>query len=317
MKLSLLKVGALALALLVLGLGSSASAHSGPVAKLTQVVGTVEYSKNAKVWRRITRTKYLFVGHQIRTGDDSSAKVINQETGLSQDLGANSLIAIRADGPELIKGVLSEPEEAGGSFWAALQAKFTKAQRYTTVRRKVSMDEPVKVATSRNVSVSQTYPELVWENVGAGYAYRLTVDADTYDVPVASTGEMIRYRLPDLTPGDHKYIVQITLSNQIKFTPQSKSTLTWLSAEENREYLSVEREVREDIDSDEFLLASFMEEHGFLVPAMDTYREYFMTNQDDNDMRPLLIKVYSDLMLFDLKEKEAIAYNAVLLSEES
>jgi hypothetical protein len=48
------------------------------------------------------------------------------------------------------------------------------------------------------------------------------------------------------------------------------------------------------------------------IAAMDTYREYFNENPDDNDMRPLLIQSYQDLKLSDLRVNEARLYNAML-----
>ncbi len=296
--------------------GSVTLANSVPLANVTQAQGSVQFSSGGESWREVTRAKYLFEGYHVRTGSSSSAEVIDHASGRARVLGANSVIAIRDGAVVLVSGELSEPGEARGDIWKALENQFAKAREHTRLRHGVRQDEPVKVATSGAITVSQTYPELVWENVGPGYGYRLVVDDDAFEVPIASTEEMIRFALPDLAPGEHAFMVQVMLGGEVIYTPRGRSTLAWLSAEENREYLSAEKGLREDSDDDAFVVAPFMGARGFLVPAMDSYRSHFQSNRGDNDMRPLLIKAYDDLMLFDLKRKEAIAYNAILAAEE-
>lgn len=63
---------------------------------------------------------------------------------------------------------------------------------------------------------------------------------------------------------------------------------------------------------DVFVRTDLLEQEGLHVAVMDSYREYFLENPDDNDMRPLLIQAYSDLKLTNLKDNEARLYNAVL-----
>ena len=60
---------------------SSFAAKRGPVAVLSLAKGKVEYSKNAKKWKKVRRNKFLFNGYQIRTGADGSGKITNQKTG--------------------------------------------------------------------------------------------------------------------------------------------------------------------------------------------------------------------------------------------
>ena len=302
--------------LVLVFLGSVALANNVPLAKVTRAQGSVEFSRHGESWREVVGTKYLFEGYRVRTGSSSSAEVIDRASGRARVLGANSIIAILDSAVALVSGELSAPGEARGDVWEALEEQFATAHEHTRVRRGPRRDEPVKVATSGAITVSQTYPELVWENVGAGYGYRLVVDDDAFDVPIASSEEMIRFALPDLSPGDHTFMVQVMLEGEVIYTPRVKSTLRWLSAEENREYLRAEKELRVDSDDDAFVVAQFMEARDFLVPAMDSYRSHFQSYREDNDMRPLLIKAYDDLMLFDLKHKEAIAYNAILAAED-
>ena len=55
----------------VIGFSNSAIAREAPVAKLVQVEGEVQYSRNGIAWRPVRRTKYLFNGYQIRTVTES------------------------------------------------------------------------------------------------------------------------------------------------------------------------------------------------------------------------------------------------------
>ena len=65
-----------------------------------------------------------------------------------------------------------------------------------------------------------------------------------------------------------------------------------------------------------FLEANLLEENGLHVAAMDAYRDYFKENQEDNDMRPLLIQSYQNLKLTELRENEARLYNAALEDDD-
>ena len=116
-------------ALTILVLAGMAIA-AGPVAKVTQVEGGVEYSRDGDSWKVVTRNKYLFPGYQIRSAEDGSAKVLNQETGAVHELGASTRVRVLDDDLEVIAGSnFSNPEEGGGSFWQALMNKFSTTQR--------------------------------------------------------------------------------------------------------------------------------------------------------------------------------------------
>ena len=49
---------------------------------------------------------------------------------------------------------------------------------------------------------------------------------------------------------------------------------------------------------------------------MDGFREFFKENQEDNEMRPLLIQSYENLKLTDLRENEARLYNAAFENDD-
>ena len=299
--------------ILVALVGMEVSAKEPPVAKLVQIEGEVEYSRNGTRWSPVRRTKYLFAGYQVRTGEDGGGKLINQASGDSQALGANSLIEIAAEGATVITGSLSEPKEEEVSLFQSLMNKFAKAQRYTTVRRSVNKgDEPLcdsKVRTIRDVTVSQAHADLVWRNACPEFSYRLVInDSDPIEVPAQSTSEMIRYSVADACVGEHTYHVEVLDKDGTIYIPRKQSKFTVMPAEEEEEVMNLLEQVGDDI----FLETNILEEKGMYVAAMDAYREYFQQNPDDNDMRPLLIQSYQDLKLSNLRESEARLYNAAL-----
>ncbi|HSG90757.1 MAG TPA: hypothetical protein VLA56_16190 [Pseudomonadales bacterium] len=304
-------------ALLLMVLAGTALA-AGPVAKITQVEGDIAYSRDGENWKPVTRNKYLFPGYQVRAGADGSAKVLNQESGVTHELGEATTIRVLSDDLEVVSGSnFGEPEEAGGSFWQALTNKFSTTQRYTTVRRSVkNTNEPPRVDTARDLAVSPAFADIVWSNAGPEYAYRLTVGENTYEVPPSSTGEMVRYTLPELDPGTYDYSVEVLLDGEVVYAPRRPSELTWLDDAQEAEVLAGLEERRADpVRNDAFVIADYLESNELMVAAMDAYREYFQEFPDENEMRPFLIKAYHDLKLLDLKEKEAITYNTVIASE--
>jgi len=312
MKLKIVSIGLL-LASVILGCLSSAIAKEPPVAKLVQVNGAVEYSRNGTTWRPVRRTKYLFAGYHIKTGADGSAKLINQQSGMAQDLGGNSQISITEGDVTVVSGSLSAPKQESASIFQGLSNKFAKAQRYTTVRRSVSKpsEEKVcdsKVRTVRKVTLSPSYPDLVWRNACPEYSYRLVIDGEAHMVAANSNSEMIRFPVAGVADGDHSYRVEVLDNDGIVYIPKKDSSFSWINSSDEKKIMSSIKGHGDDI----FLSTDLLESEKMLVAAMDTYRAYFNENPDDNDMRPLLIKAYQDLKLSNLKENEARLYNASL-----
>jgi hypothetical protein len=285
-------------------------AKAPPVAKLVQIEGEVEYSRNGSEWNPVLRTKYLFSGYQIRTGQAGSGTLINQESGTSRKLGSSTQIEIDGDKVIVIQGSLSEPEEGDTSVFQSLRNKFAKAQRYTTVRRSIiSGDEACdnKVRTIRRVTVSPEHSDLVWRNACPEFSYKLVIDDGTpIDVPAQSTSEMIRYDVTSSGIGEHTYRVEVYDKDGTVYIPKRESVFQVMSAAEEKELAAV----LEQVDDDIFLQTNLLEEKGLYVAAMDAYREYFQENPDDNGMRPLLINSYQDLKLSNLRESEARLYNS-------
>ena len=293
-------------------MGAQVAAKEPPVAKLVQIEGKVEYSRNGERWSPVRRTKYLFSGTFIRTGEDGSGKLINQASNESQELGKNSEIQIVDGNITVLAGSLSEPREEETSLFQSLMNKFAKAQRYTTVRRSANTGEDAcdnKVRTIREVTVSPSHSDLVWRNACPEYSYKLVInDSQEIEVPAQSTSEMIRYSVADMAPGEHTYRVEVMDVDGTVYIPKKDSKFRVMTADEEKEIMDVLGQIGDDI----FLETNLLEENGLFVAAMDAYREYFQENPDDNDMRPLLIQSYQDLKLSNLRESEARLYNASL-----
>jgi hypothetical protein len=298
---------------LLAGFSSPSEAREPPVAKLVQVTGSVEYSRNGTSWRPVKRTKYLFSGYQIKTGEDGGGRLINQSTGMAQDLGANSEISVMDMEVALISGSLSEPVEESSTIFHGLSNKFAKAQRYTTVRRSVTKTDDQacdsKVRTIKKVSLSSAHPDLVWRNACPEYSYRLVIDGDqVHEIAAASNAEMMRFAVEGASEGEHTYRVEVLDIDGTVYIPKKDSKFTWISDDSEAKILAdVDK-----INDDAFLVTNMLETNGMYVAAMDVYRDYFNENPDDNDMRPLLIQSYQGLKLSNLRENEARLYNASL-----
>lgn len=311
MKAKTIGIGVM-IASLLLGLSQTTIAREPPVAKLVQVEGQVEYTRNGKRWNPVRRTKYLFPGYRIKTGKNGSGKLISQQTGKSQQLGSNSEIEVMADSIALISGNLTEPKSESVSIFQSLMNKFAKAQRYTTVRRSLSVsDDKVcdsKVRTIRKVTLSPSHPDLVWRNACPEFSYRLIIDGNTTQVSAQSTSEMIRYTISGVKPGEYSYRVEVIDNDGTVYIPRKDSTFTWISGKDDETMIAALDTLSDDV----FMQTNYLEENGMYVAAMDAYRGYFQENPDDNDMRPLLIQSYNDLKLTNLKQSEARLYNAAL-----
>ena len=303
---------ALAAGMTMMAWAAGAQASEPPISMLMQVSGAVESSKDGTKWMPITRNKFLFAGTQVRTGADGSGKLIDQNSGMAQTIGANSVIDITATGPKALSGSLSAPEAASGDLVAGLSNRFAEAQRYTTVRRSVKKEATdLKLRVASDITLSATYPDLVWENLGAQYGYVLVIDGTSLTVPPVA-GDMVRFSVPAQSPGPHTFGITVTEGGQAVAQTEKGGTITWLSATEDKALADGVARVQKASANDDFALGNYLDSKNVTVGAMDAYRKHFAAHKDDNDMRPLLIKTYNDLKLRDLRQKEALVYNEQL-----
>ena len=307
------KITGLLFLIALLALGHVTIASVPPVAKLVEPQGNVEYRRGNSDWKVVKRTKYLFEGYGVRTGEDGSVRLISQVNGDSRQLRGGSEIQVSDSGVNLISGELSDSISGDASFYQSLNNKFAKAQRYTTVRRSAGIGDTdscdSKVRTIRKISISNAYPDLVWRNACPEYSYRLVIDnGSPIEVPAQSTSEMIRYNVSEAAPGEHKFRVEVMDNDGIIYIPKRDSVFSVLTSEQEQDVLGELEQVGDDI----IIGANLLEQNGLFVAMMDIFREHFAENPDDNGLRPLLIQAYQDLKLSNLREREARLYNASL-----
>lgn len=291
-------------------LSLEAWAEGVPVFMLIQPEGQVEFSRDGEKWSPLTRNKLLFAGDFVKTGANGSSKVIHQANGKGQNLAANSQIKVEETGAKLLSGNLSAPEEVAGDLLAGLGNRFTVAQRYTTVRRSAGgkEDEAPKLRAAKELKLSPSYPDLVWENLGEKYSHVLEIAGQNIKIP-STKGDFVRVSLKDLKPGKYPFVVHVLEGDKEVTASEKESSLTFLAEAEDKALKADEAKLRSLIKDDDFFLGNFFDARGLLVAAMDHYRRHFIAHKDDNEARPLLIKVYNDLRLGTLRKKEAVLYN--------
>ncbi|MBF0141482.1 MAG: hypothetical protein HQL74_14525 [Magnetococcales bacterium] len=312
MRVRLLKLVGLLVPSLWLGISMNAAAGGAPVAMLTQVQGDVQVSKDGKEWKAVDRNKFLFAGYQVKTGANGSGKLVNQTTNLTQEVGAGSVVEITETDTKAISGKLSEAAQDSGSLASGLGQRFEKAQRYTTVRRSVEKaSTEVKLDTIAEVTLSSTYPDLVWSSMGKEYAYRLVIDGKSHNV-AATESDVVRFSVPALSPGMHEYQVEVMKGSDSVFAPKKTGKIKWLSKEEETQIAAELAKIEKTSPGDPLSKAVFLDGKEMAVSAMDHYRKYFEANADDTDMYPMLIKAYHDLRLEKLKKESALKLQDML-----
>lgn len=279
-----------------------------PVAMLTKVEGVVEYSKDGKKWKKVRRNKLLKAGYQVRSGADGSVNMIIQSSGNTCKLSRNSVVKVTDRGVESVSGTLSEPSSSSTSLLAGVSNRFAKAQHYTTVRRGVDREKKLKLKTIKEVVISNKYPDIVWDNLGAEYSYRVILNGKSTDV-AASEDKMVRYKVTGLSEGTHTFKVEVLKDGEVVYTPKKISSVQWLSDTEMAKVEKGLAEVAKVAPDNDFFVAYYLNEQGLTVAAMDAYRSYLKDNNDDNEARPMLIEVYHQLKLKNLKKAEALIYN--------
>jgi hypothetical protein len=298
----------LAITLTVSSFVAESFGAGAPVSLLIQTNGTVEYSRDGTAWKPVTRNKYLFAGDMIRTGADGSGKLIDQAKSTSQTIAASSRIQVDGTEIKVISGSLSAQEAASGDLVAGLGNRFADAQRYTTVRRGGKKVGEIKLRVPQNISLTPTYPELAWQNFGKQYSFVLTIDGKAHSV-AGVDGDVVRFRVPELSPGKHTFRVAVTENGKQVAEADKEGTIVWLSADDDKAIAESISKIRVIDPKDDFSVANLLDEKGVAVAAMDLYRKFFDENKDENDLRPMLIRAYSELKLDELRQKESLIYN--------
>ena len=286
--------------LLVFAVAHPAAAASGPIGRLLEPEGDIEYSRDGSRWKRVTRTKYVFAGYKVRTGGDGRGTFVNQLSGLSRVIGPDSSVEVSSDGLAFTKGAQTDPFTNEATVFDGIANKFAKAQRYPLLRRPaIKCSNEVK--TARSVSLSSSHPDLVWNIACPGTTYRLTIDGKIVELGGLAEADMVRFKVSGVSEGAHTYKLETINDGMVVYSPSRDSRFHWLSQAQETEI----KKTLADYDDDVFAQAGILESVGLLVAVMDSYSRYFLEEFDDNDMRPLLVRSYSRLGLMELQKKEA------------
>lgn len=297
--------------LLCWGGGSFASDDKAPISLLTMVKGTVEYSKDGKKWKQVRRNKLLFEGYTIRTGADGAGQFINQTTGEIREVSNNSEVIIKPEGASPIVGQLSKIDSSDATLLASLEQRFAKAQRYTTVRRAVIKHEDISLQVPREITLSTGYPQLVWENPGKNYHYRLTINDKSYEVP-ATEEALVTFSVEPMPAGEYAYTVDLLDGDKVVFSTKREATIRWMSEDDWSGLQQRSEALKQRLNGDDFFMATMLEESGLFVPALQHYQRYFTEYPEDNDLRPMYIQLLHTLKLKQMRMAEAEIYNANL-----
>ncbi len=293
--------------LCIFSLSRAEEADSTPPVMIIQARGQVLYSPGNNIWEPVKRNRFLYEGYRLQTGKDGCCRLIDRQTHLIQKMAENSEIEIRKEGHRLIRGSISEAESAD-IVMSFLKRKFSRVQKYTSIRRNGS--RTVQVKTVPILLLSRTYPDLVWENPGPEYSFLLKIGEKEYRVP-ASGKKIIRFRLnasEEPEPGIHPYSVAVLYQGEVIQHSPEKGRIHWLSQRENQIFAERQDKIRRIDPHNGFLMGNILDEYGFKVAAMDCFRNYLEENPEINEVRPFLMKVYSDLNLTALQQSEALLY---------
>jgi hypothetical protein len=290
-----------------------------PVGKLVTFEGYVEVSSDGVTWRVADRARNLFPGYLVRTGKDARAQIVETlgADERARDVGAFTTVEVTRDGVRLVPGTLSEPASSGGlfGFLSALERKFSRDQRYTTVRR--NLVDATKVQTARDVVLAADYPELAWQNAGAAYRYRLVIGGRAIDVPAAAADQdFVSFTVPVQAAGSHPYRIEVLSADGSRvFADDNEGTLTWLAAEQAGPLVAQHRALLADRGRDDLDIVEFLMENGLVVQAMLHARAYVADNPDDVYMSQQLAKAYALLELDALQKREADRFQVIVRDE--
>jgi len=286
-----------------------AHAKKVPVGMLVSPQGKVEYTKKGKKWKKVRRNKFMYKGYLVRLGADSSVQFINQNTGESIALTANSEVKVTPEGLEALKGELGAVES--NTLLAGMAKKFAKTQKYTTVRR-AAKKEGIQLKPGHQV-VTKDFPEIGWESVGAQYSYRLHIgmkdrktkkweESKLMDVPAAAD-DLVRVKVQP--PKKHlKYYVEVVEGSEVVFTTKQRH-FKRMTKKKLQTFVLQSKQIQA-MDASGFLYAGVLKDYGLLLPSMEAYERFFAENADDediNELRPFLVEVYSRLGLSLRKAK--------------
>jgi len=285
------------------------NASNEPVALIVNPSGNVFYSHDGKKWISVKRNKFLFNGDHVKTENMGNFSIVIEGKNVFNTLKPESHIKIQNNKVKLIEGKLIEGESMI-DLMSNLKRKFNTVHKYTVVLRTPIKKVDITIDYVSEIVLSKDFSDLVWENLGPEYSYYLIVDNNLkIDIP-GSSRDLIRYQFDEpLTPGIHKFGIEVLHEGKLIYKPNNLNRLRWMTDKENDQCKQDVQSIL-NISKNNFLAGTYLEEKGLTVAAMDKYHEFFKKNPYENEIRPFLIKIYSDLKLIKLRDAENKLYNS-------
>lgn len=281
-------------------------AAENPVAMLIDAKGGVFYSPDGEIWKSVNRNKFLFEGWRVKTGKDGVCKVLKQQSDMIEVLATGTEVEIGSESTRVLHGNISDTRPAR-SLNGFLQRKFAGVQNHTGVQRSAKTGRDPHLETIKNITLSADYPDLVWENIGPEYSYQLYVGDNVFDVP-GTEEKTVRFRLPKMEAGENDYCVNVIYKGEVLYAPEERNSIQWLSEEKKSGFYQELAAILEIAPDNHFLLGRFMDEKGFTVVAMDSYRKFMEDNPDDaHEAGYFLNRVFEKLKLEKLKKEKGLA----------
>lgn len=280
-----------------------------PSALLLKARGHVFYrSRSSDNWKPVHRNRFLFEGDRVKTDSTGQCKLTDSVSQSFIHVGHNTEIEIRKHRPQVLSGKVSRAE-AVSDIIGNIRRKFNRIQKYTVVPRHIQKRRRgIVLETARTICLCSKFPDLVWENIGFEFAYRLYIGTNTYNI-AKSENRFIRFKVPVLDPGAYPYQVDVVLDGKIIYSPEENKTLHWLADDQCAQFEAGMRDIEALDPENDFLAAAYLEDFGLLVASMDKYTQFFSQYPNANQMRPFLVKVYHDLGMKSLRQKETLLYN--------
>jgi len=276
----------------------------GPVGLLIQSKGDVYHTYQGKNFKKVYRNMFLFNGSVLYTNPGGTCRFIDQINSKLVDISENSEIKIFDTGIHVVKGDISQRPLNGG-FLNSIRRKYSKAQKYSSIQRASYKKTDLDFSTAKLIVISKEYPDIVWENIGKQYKYKLNINGKTYDIKPDKIKhkDFIRFSLTDLLPGQYHYSVSVLKDDYVIAHSDPNNTIVF--SEEEQDYVNDSQVCLNELgETNLFLKAILLEEKGFIVAAMDLFRKHSELNIHNNQARLFLIQTYCDLKLKKCKINE-------------
>ena len=288
---------------------------------IIQFTGNVKYDHCSRNdWRPVRIVKYLFENDLVETDTISSCKLQYQNDNL-YIMQPNSKIKVTDKGIKILKGDLKKIPKSDALI-SSLIRKGNSADSYAATSRNILNNDTFLLDTIDRVIVSAKHPELIWENVGLHYSYRLHLNnGKYYDIP-SQKDSVIRFKIRKLKPGAYLYYIDVLKDAKVVFSPKlSPKKLICLSYKEQQSIENRLNGIMEKYGMNKFLIANFFDNAGLKVEALNYYLDFFDEHSIDDisvhEKLPLLIQIFDEFKCYKSAHKEREKYNNWVTSKKS